>query len=297
LGARLNWILHFGQPPRFRKDVKFIQVDLSGEEIHNTVRAEVGLVGDSKAVLTQFNEFLNTKEFASFHFSQDNAWWKALKDKSDKNKAVNAELCADERLPLSYYRALKGVHDALPTDAIIVSEGANTMDIGRTILDNSLPRHRLDAGSWGTMGVGMGFAIAAQVLFPNKKVVAVEGDSAFGFSGMEIETMCRYGLPVCIVIINNNGISMGFEDISSFEKTQVPFFVYTPQARYEKLVEAFGGKGYYVTKPEEILPAMKDALSQKCPTIVNIMIDTQSKRKPQEHPFEMTKVPTKKSAL
>merc|ERR1711879_293202 len=140
---------------------------------------------------------------------------------------------------------------------------------------------------WGTMGVGMGFAIAAQVVHPEKKVVAIEGDSAFGFSGMEIETMCRYGLNVCTVIINNNGISMGVEDLSSFEKPNVPFFVYTPQARYEKLIEAFGGKGYYVTKPEEIEPAMRDALAQKCPTIVNIMIDPAATRKPQEHPFEL----------
>jgi len=148
------------------------------------------------------------------------------------------------------------------------------------------------------MGVGLGFAIAACVVHPEKKVVAIEGDSAFGFSGMEIETMCRYGLNVCTVVINNNGISMGLPDISTFDRSNVPFFVYTPQARYEKLAEAFGGKGYYVTRPEEIEPAMRDALSQKCPTIVNIMIDTEAKRKPQEHPFEMTKLPGKtKSAL
>jgi len=231
-------------------------------------------------------------------FSPSSAWWTALKSKVASNKATNDKLCADDRVPLSYYRALKGVHDALPRDTIIVSEGANTMDIGRTIFDNTLPRHRLDAGTWGTMGVGLGFAIAAQVVHPDKRVVAVEGDSAFGFSGMEIETMCRYGLNICIVIINNNGISMGINDISGLDRSQVPFFVYTPQARYEKLIEAFGGKGYYITRPEEIQPTMRDALSQKCPTIVNIMIDTDAKRKAQEFPFEMTKVPGKaKSAL
>lgn len=284
LGARLNWILHFGQTPRYNKDVKFIHVEIAPEELNNSVRAEVALAGDIKAVLTQLNDLLAK---SPFQFPKASPWWNALNDKVAKNKAVNAKLCADERMPLSYYRALKGVHDTLPHDAIIVSEGANTMDIGRTIFDNRLPRHRLDAGTWGTMGVGMGFAIAAQVVHPGKKVVAIEGDSAFGFSGMEIETMCRYGLNVCTVIINNNGISMGVEDLSGFEKPNVPFFVYTPQARYEKLIEAFGGKGYYVTKPEEIEPAMRDALAQKCPTIVNIMIDTAATRKPQEHPFEL----------
>jgi len=144
LGARLNWILHYGRPPRFSKDVKFIQVDIHGEELGNSVRPEVALAGEIKAVLTQFNGILAAEPF---HFPETSAWWKALHNKVAQNKSVNDKLCADERMPLSYYRALKGVHDALPHDAIIVSEGANTMDIGRTILDNKLPRHRLDAGT------------------------------------------------------------------------------------------------------------------------------------------------------
>jgi 2-hydroxyacyl-CoA lyase 1 len=298
IGARLNWILHFGLPPRWRKDVKIIQIDIAGDEMHNNIRNAVSLIGDARAVMSQFNQLLQTDSaHRNFSFGKSNDWWKQLDARISKNRKISENLYVEDKLPMTYYRALKGVQDTLPKDAIIVSEGANTMDIGRTILDNSLPRHRLDAGTWGTMGVGLGFAIAAALVHPDKRVVAVEGDSAFGFSGMEIETACRYNIPLTIVIINNNGISMGLETISGFDKTNVPFFVYTPQAHYEKIADMFGGKGYFVTRPEEIEPAMKDALSQNCVTIVNIMIDTSAKRKEQEFPFELTKVPTSKSNL
>ena len=158
---------------------------------------------------------------------------------------------ADDSVPMNYYRALREIRDQLPRDAIVCSEGANTMDIGRTVLPNFAPRHRLDAGTFGTMGVGLGFAIAAAVAHPEKKVVAVEGDSAFGFSGMEVETACRYRLPITFVILNNNGIGGGVDE---FDPANVPVSVYTPRARYEKIVEAFGGRGFFVDEARRARP-------------------------------------------
>jgi len=117
---------------------------------------------------------------------------------------------------MNYYSTLKIIEDAihkLPQDFFLVSEGSNTMDIGRAILSNTNAKQRLDAATFGTMGVGFGFAIAAQSLYPKKKVVMVVGDSAFGFSGMEIETAARYKLPLKVIIINNNGIGQGVEFI------------------------------------------------------------------------------------
>jgi 2-hydroxyacyl-CoA lyase 1 len=185
----------------------------------------------------------------------------------------------DDTEPMGYYRALREVRDQLPRDAIICSEGANTMDIGRTVLPNFEARHRLDAGTYGTMGVGLGFAIAAAVVHPDKKVVAVEGDSAFGFSGMEVETACRYRLPITFVIINNNGIGTG---VSELDPDNIPPFAYTVNARYERIIEAFGGKGYFVTSPSELGPALKEAINEPGPTIVNIMINPRAGKKPQK---------------
>lgn len=150
-----------------------------------------------------------------FHFNDKKTWWQELNEKCEANRKTVDEMGRDLLPPLSYYAVFKHVQEIIPNDSIIVSEGANTMDIGRTILNNSLPRHRLDAGTFGTMGVGPGFAIAAALYCrdncPNKKVICVEGDSAFGFSAMEIETMYRYKLPIVIIVVNNGGIYSGLD--------------------------------------------------------------------------------------
>lgn len=150
---------------------------------------------------------------------------------------------------MNYYSSIKIVEDAIQKskdDYIIVSEGSNTMDIGRTILTNDKAKQRLDAGTFGTMGVGFGFAIAAQSLNPGKKVVMVVGDSAFGFSGMEVETAARYGLPLKIVIINNSGITRGVDDIDDKTNANIPVTALLPNSHYEMISQAFGGKGAVV---------------------------------------------------
>src|SRR5262249_56859117 len=124
------------------------------------------------------------------------------------------------------------------------------------------PRPRRDGGTFGTMGVGLGFAIAAAVAHPEKKVVAVEGDSAFGFSGMEVETACRYRLPITFVILNNNGIGGGVDE---FDPANVPVSVYTPRAHYERIAEAFGGRGLFVPKPHQPRPPLQEALPRPRP--------------------------------
>jgi 2-hydroxyacyl-CoA lyase 1 len=154
------------------------------------------------------------------------------------------------------------------------------MDIGRTQMANLHPRHRLDAGSYGTMGIGLGFAVAAAVTNPGRRVVCVQGDSAFGFSGMELETICRYQLPITIVIMNNNGIGGGFAAYP--DGRPIPPNMLMPGARYEKLIEAFGGKGWYCTQPAEIGPALDGAADWGGPSIVHIVLDPKAGRKPQQ---------------
>ncbi|XP_056457559.1 2-hydroxyacyl-CoA lyase 1 isoform X2 [Gadus chalcogrammus] len=211
-GARLNWILHFGLPPRFNPHVKIIQVDLCAEEMGNNVRPAAALLGDVNGIVTQLLEQI-TKE--GWKYPSNTEWWSSLKEKMAANAKTSQALALQAVEPMNYYTLFHHMAQLLPPDCIIVSEGANTMDIGRTMLPNSLPRHRLDAGTFGTMGVGLGFAIAAAALErgqgTGQRVVCVEGDSAFGFSGMEVETMCRYKLAVVIIVVNNNGIYSGVD--------------------------------------------------------------------------------------
>jgi 2-hydroxyacyl-CoA lyase 1 len=276
IGARLNWILHFGLPPRFRPDVRVVQIDIAAEEIGSNVPTEVALVGDARAVVGQLNAALDAEPL---RFAADAPWWAELREAIQANRRSVDAMEHDDSVPMGYYRVLREIREQLPRDAILCSEGANTMDIGRSVLPCFEPRQRLDAGSFGTMGVGLGFAIAAAAVHPGRKVVAVEGDSAFGFSGMEVETACRYGLPITFIIINNNGIGAG---VSELDPRNVPPNAYTPGARYERIIEAFGGKGYFADTPAALGRVLKEALNERVPTIVNVPIAPRAGRKPQK---------------
>jgi oxalyl-CoA decarboxylase len=184
-----------------------------------------------------------------------------------------AEKLAENPSPMNFHSALNVVRDLVKAnpDAILVNEGANALDFTRSIVDMYKPRKRLDVGTWGVMGVGMGFAVGAAVT-TGQQVIAIEGDSAFGFSGMEVETICRYRLPVCIVILNNNGVYRGDEAPHGAAAEPAPL-VFVKDARYEKLMEAFGGAGAYVTDPVGLRRAMEEAIKSRKPTLINAMID------------------------
>jgi 2-hydroxyacyl-CoA lyase 1 len=207
-------------------------------------------------------------------------WRDAIAAKIEANRGSIDAMAADDTVPMNYYRAFRDIKEAIPRDAIIVSEGANTMDIGRTQLNNAEPRTRLDAGSYGTMGVGFGFAVAAAVVQSDRPVVSVSGDSAFGFSGMELETICRYQLPITTIVLNNGGIGGGFENWPADQP--LPPSSLSRTARYEKVIEAFGGQGYYVEDPADLRPTLDKAISSGKPSVVHVLIAAQADRKPQE---------------
>src|SRR5436190_19338685 len=182
MGARLNWIMHFGLPPRFNKDVRIVQLDISPEAMSQNVPAEVALLGDGKAIVGQLNKALESFEY---YYPEGTDWHKAIAQKSAANAKQIKPMIDDDSAPTNYYRAFRDITPWIPENAIIVGEGANTMDIGRTQMPNRSPRTRLDAGSYGTMGVGMGMVMAAAAVHPDRPIVSVSGDSAIGFSGME----------------------------------------------------------------------------------------------------------------
>ncbi len=274
MGARLNWIMHFGLAPRFSRDVRVIQLDMSAEEIGTNVPAEVALVGDGKAVVAQLNRALDNRQW---FYPAETDWRSALAAKAEANQTTVQPMIEDDSAPMNYYRAFKDIREWLPENAVIVSEGANTMDIGRTQMPNSLPRSRLDAGSYGTMGVGMGFAIAAATVHPDRPIVAVEGDSGFGFSGMEVETMCRHKMPVKIVLLNNGGIGGGMDELPTDKP--IPVSILTPRARYDLMMEAFGGKGILVEDPKDLRSALDDAMAFDGPALVNVLLDPRAGRR------------------
>jgi oxalyl-CoA decarboxylase len=275
IGARLNWLLSHGKGKTWggkqSKDwggQKFIQVDISPQEADSNVRIDAPVVGDIGSCVSSLLSGIRTA------WAKPPAdWLNAIHERKSKNVAKMAETLAKSPAPMNFHSALNVVRDIIKAnpDAILVNEGANALDFTRSIVDMYKPRKRLDVGTWGVMGVGMGFSVAAAVV-TGQAVIAVEGDSAFGFSGMEVETICRYGLPVCVVIMNNNGVYRGDEKNPTGGRDPAPL-VFVKDARYEKLMEAFGGVGVHATTPAELRKAMEEALRSRRPTLINAIID------------------------
>jgi len=268
VGARLNWLLGHGHSPQWAAAGKLIQIDIEPTEFDSNRAIAAPVAGDIASSMAALRAGL-----ALIPVKAPSAWTGAL----DQNKAHNAQkmaanLAADPE-PMSFYSALRAVRDVLADrpDIYLVNEGANTLDITRNVLDMHRPRMRLDAGTWGVMGIGMGYAIGAAVS-TGQPVLAIEGDSAFGFSGMEVETICRYHLPVVVLVFNNGGIYRG-DDVNRGGGTDPGPTALTPAARYDRMIEAFGGAGYHVTRPAELADALGRALAAGGPALINCVID------------------------
>jgi 2-hydroxyacyl-CoA lyase 1 len=278
MGARFNWIFHFGQPPRYAPDVKVIQLDIAPEEIGHNKATDVALVGDGKAIMAQMNAALAGSQW--FH-PKESPWRQMISKKSAENAAQIQPQVDDDSAPATYYRAFKDIAAWMPRNSILSAEGAGTMDIGLTMLPVFSAKACLNAGTYGTMGLGLGQAIAAAIVHPDRPVIHLSGDSAIGFSGMEMETLARYNLPVKIVVLNNGGIGPGMPEIP-----ENPMFNMKPNsliygARYDRVMEAFGGKGFFVEDPKDLKGALDEAMNFRGPALVNVVLSQGSARKPQ----------------
>jgi oxalyl-CoA decarboxylase len=268
IGARLNWLLSHGKGKTWGdQPKKFIQVDIEPREMDSNVEIAAPLVGDIGSCVTALLEAMGGSWPAP-----PADWLTSVKTKRDDNVAKMAPRLMNNNSPMDYHGALGVLRTIIKErpDAILVNEGANTLDLARGVIDMHQPRKRLDVGTWGVMGIGMGTAIAAAVE-TGKPVLAVEGDSAFGFSGMEVETICRYNLPICIVIFNNNGIYRGTDVNAAGADPATTVFV--KGSRYDKMMEAFGGVGVNATSPDELKRAVNAAMDSGKPTLINAVID------------------------
>lgn len=272
IGARLNWLLSHGKGKQWGTEPKkFIQIDIEPREMDSNVEIAAPIVGDIGSCVEGLLEAMGDS-----WKKPPEQWIQTVREKVDANVEKMSARLQNNNIPLDFHGALgvlKGIIKERP-DTIVVNEGANTLDFARSIIDIYKPRKRLDVGTWGVMGIGMGTAIAAAVE-TNERVIAIEGDSAFGFSGMEVETICRYNLPICVVVFNNNGIYRG-TDTNPGGGPDVATTVFVKDARYDLMMEAFGGIGVHATTPDELKRAVVEALDSGKPTLVNVAIDPQA---------------------
>src|SRR5579885_2422302 len=270
IGARLNWLLSHGKGKTWGEphSKKFIQIDIEPKEMDSNVEIAAPLVGDIGSCVQALLDAMGNNPPKA-----PSDWIGAVTKKKEDNIAKMAPKLMNNNSPMDYYGALGVIREAIKNrpDAIFVNEGANTLDLARGVVDMYKPRKRLDVGTWGIMGIGQGYSIAAAIE-TGKQVLALEGDSAFGFSGMEIETICRYKLPVCIVIFNNDGIYRG-TDVNTGGGSDPATTVFVKGARYDKMIEAFGGVGINATSPDELRRAVNQAMDSGKPTLINAVID------------------------
>jgi oxalyl-CoA decarboxylase len=267
IGARLNWLLSHGKGKAWGTEPKkFIQIDIEPKEMDSNVEIVAPVVGDIGSCVNAMLTAMGSWPAAPAD------WLKAVTSKRDENVAKMAPRLMNNNSPMDYHGALGVLRTIVKErpDAILVNEGANTLDLARGIIDVYQPRKRIDVGTWGVMGIGMGYCIGAAIE-TGKPVLAIEGDSAFGFSGMEVETICRYKLPVCVVIFNNDGIYRGTDVNNANPDPATTVFV--KGSRYDKMMEAFGGVGVNATSPDELKRAVNAAMDSGKPTLINAVID------------------------
>ncbi|MDE6089631.1 MAG: oxalyl-CoA decarboxylase [Duncaniella sp.] len=272
VGARINWMLQFGRG-KWNPNVKFVQLDVQPTEIDRNVPIAAPVIGDLNLSLEAILSEMKGKKMAA-----DPAWLTSLQAES-KEKNAKFETRLKDALtatPMTHWSAIAAIKPVLESnpDVILINEGANTLDDTRDSVDMALPRHRVDCASWSIMGMGIGSTIGAAVA-TGKSVVAVEGDSAFGFSGMDFATICRYKLPCTVVIFNNGGIYNGIGVDPSGKDEPAPTTL-DINARYEKIGEAFGSANYYVSTPEELTAALKESIASKKPSIINVQLAADS---------------------
>ena len=272
IGARLNWMLSFGRG-KWNPDMKFIQLDVAPEEMDVNVPIAAPVVGDMRLSLDAILAKMDGKKM-----SADPTWVPGLQAETKAKDAKFATRLEETKslMPMHHWTALgviKPIIESNP-DIILINEGANTLDDTRDAVNMSLPRHRVDCATWAIMGMGMGSTIGAAVA-TGKQVVAIEGDSAFGFSGMDFSTICRFNLPVTVVIFNNGGIYNGVG--VPLDKTTDPApTTLDIHARYDKLGDAFGAQTYYVQTPDELAKALTESIASKKPCLIDVQLAADS---------------------
>ena len=256
IGARLNWLLSHGKGKTWGEaPKKFIQIDIEPKEMDSNVEIVAPVVGDIGSCVAALLA-AHGRQLARAAGRLDR---RRSPSKRDENVAKMAPRLMNNNVPMDYHGALGVLRTIVKErpDAILVNEGANTLDLARGIIDMYQPRKRIDVGTWGIMGIGMGYCHRRG--HRDRQAGARDrGRLAFGFSGMEVETICRYKLPVCIVIFNNDGIYRG-TDVNNVSSDPAPT-VFVKGSRYDKMMEAFGGVGVNATSPDELKRAVNEAM-------------------------------------
>lgn len=281
IGTPIDFRLGYGQPPLFSRAAKVIQIDFEPEDIGHNRAVEIGIHGDIKAILKQLIE--ETEKSGAVSRAE---WVEKVRGDELKREKAEEPLLNSDEVPIHPLRLCKEIRDFVDEDATIIADGGDFISFSARVLRIYHPGHWLDPGRLGSLGCGPGFAIAAKLARPDQQVLLLSGDGTFGLSAMEFDTMVRKKLPIVCVIGNNamwgqtkafflsneqTPIGADLSYTARYEQTPIGVDLsYT--ARYDKVVEALGGYGELVEKPEEIRPALERAFASGLPACLNVII-------------------------
>lgn len=263
LGVPMDFRMRYGD---FGDRTKLIQVDMDAAEIGRNRAVDVGIVGSARAVLEQLTAAMPAADFGD--------WVAQLQGVQEEKRTELAEWENSDEVPIHQLRLAHELNSILDDDTIVIADGGDVVGLAAKVLTITKPGQWLDPGPLGCLGVGLPFALAAQALYPNKKVIVLNGDGSFGLNGMEFDTAVRFNLPI-VTLIGNDGQwgEIRLPQIALMGEERAVATALAPNVHYERVADAFGGYGEYVTVPAEIVPALRRALDSGKSSIVNVMID------------------------
>ena len=269
IGTRFNWVVQFGRPPRFAKDLKVVHVDINPTQLGWNRPVDVPIVGDARAVLEQLVEearrTIDPRRYAP--------WVGKLRVIDAEKNAEQEKAMSSDNTPIHPLRLCKEVRDFLKRDAILVVDGQEILNFGRQSLPTYVPGHRLNSGAFGCMGVGLPFGVGAKVAKPEKQVLVLHGDGSYGINAMEVDTAVRHNIPVVVVISNNGGWTANTAWALPLPKPGRNL----GHTRYDRVAVELGAHGEFVEKPSEIRPALERAYASGRPAVVNVITDDQAR--------------------
>ena len=266
LGTPFDFRLGYGQ--RLNPQARVIQVDLEYGELGHNRDVDLGICGDAGAVLAQLTEAIGRRG------SEAEGWLRTLRESEEKSNSQAAAGLHSDQVPIHPLRLCKEINDFLTEDTIFIGDGGDIVTMSASVIRTHKPGHWLDPGPLGTLGVGAPFAIAAKAALPEKEIFVLFGDGAFGLTGFDIETAVRFDLPFVGVVGNNAGWNqIRYGQLAKYGEKRGDVANKLRETRYDLIVEAMGGYGELVTRPEDIRPAMERARASAKPSCVNVILD------------------------
>ncbi len=274
LGTPLDFRLGYGQPPAFAEDARVCMIDCDPVELGRNRPLELGLAGHVGRILDQVAGALPASPPAGRE-----EWRRRVADRERAARETLDAQCASDDVPISHYRWAAEIASVVTPETIVVGDGGDVVGCASKIIPLSAPGQWLDPGPFGCLGVGPSFAIAAKLLHPDRRVLLIAGDGAFGLNGMEMETAVRFGLPLTCIIGNDGGWGQIRNPQLSFWGEARAVATSLPSSRYDLMVEALGGRGALITNPKEIRPALEHALASDEVWCLNVLLDPAAYRR------------------